>query len=337
MVTALIVIPVVSGPPAWTARDWCWAPTAAGLAVFTVLGSAAALRRRGGLPVAALFGVVTGTGGGGAARHPGQPGPRALTGQIYAVASLIGASIYVVLVDQEAGVWVGGSVRRGRLRPAGVRPLAGLVAADGGRRPRRIRWELTPTRRRAPRAIGHACRIFSPASPLPTAQRNEGIDARSGDRPRRRWRGGGGARSGSAVLTVRQAGRSGSWRSPRSPTGPARPDRRRDQSAEQAQPDRSARLDLFGGEIDRIASSRRPSRTWLKPVGVLLFTIGFSVNVQATWTEVGSRPSRAWPWPSSCGRPSAPRTALLLPMLSSVTISIIVLTIYDRLKAGRSC
>ena len=107
MVTALIVIPVVSRAKRQLDREnMVLGSDAAGLAVFTVLGSAAALDAGVSLPVAALFGVVTGTGGGVLRDILASRVPVLLTGQIYAVASLIGASIYVVLVDQEAGVWV---------------------------------------------------------------------------------------------------------------------------------------------------------------------------------------------------------------------------------------
>lgn len=134
----------------------------------------------------------------------------------------------------------------------------------------------------------------------------------------------------SAVLTVREAGGSETVAITAFPDV-ARLDRitdLRDVVERARQP--SAQLDRLSDEIERIASEPPPYASWLKPVGVLLFTIGFSVNVQATWTEVGVAAITGLAvallvW--AAGR--LPRTALLLPMVAAVVVSMIVLTIYD--------
>jgi uncharacterized membrane protein YeiH len=72
---------------------------AAGLAVFTILGADVALGAGVSLPVAALLGAVTGTGGGVLRDVLASRVPVLLTGQIYAMAALAGAVLYVVLVD----------------------------------------------------------------------------------------------------------------------------------------------------------------------------------------------------------------------------------------------
>lgn len=92
----------------------------------------------------------------------------------------------------------------------------------------------------------------------------------------------------------------------------------------------SADLDQLSAEIDRIARSAPPYPPWLKSLGVLLFTIGFSVNVQATWTEVGVAALTGLAvailvWMG--GR--LPRTALLMPLLSASAVSAIVLLVYE--------
>ena len=135
----------------------------------------------------------------------------------------------------------------------------------------------------------------------------------------------------SAVLTVRQAGRSETVAITTFPDV-ARLDRIADlQSvAEQALDNHRPASTCWQMRSTGSRSKPPPYRTWLKPVGVLLFTIGFPVNVQATWTEVGVAAITGLAvallvWATA----RLPRTALLLPMLSSVTVSIIVLTIYD--------
>jgi uncharacterized membrane protein YeiH len=110
-VTALAMIPLVSKLRRGVDNDnGVLAADAAGLAVFTVLGADVALAAGVTLPVAVLFGVITGTGGGVLRDLLAGRVPVLLTGQIYAVASLVGGTVYVVLVDFEVNplliVWI---------------------------------------------------------------------------------------------------------------------------------------------------------------------------------------------------------------------------------------
>jgi uncharacterized membrane protein YeiH len=72
---------------------------AAGLAVFTVAGAGLALAAGTSGPVAVLLGVVTGVGGGVARDVLARQRPLVLVGQVYALTSVAGASVLVVLVD----------------------------------------------------------------------------------------------------------------------------------------------------------------------------------------------------------------------------------------------
>jgi uncharacterized membrane protein YeiH len=100
--TALVMIPLVSRVRHRVDNDnGVLLADAAGLAVFTVLGADVALGAGVSLPVAALLGAVTGTGGGVLRDVLASRVPVLLTGQIYAMAALAGAALYVVLVDLE--------------------------------------------------------------------------------------------------------------------------------------------------------------------------------------------------------------------------------------------
>ena len=48
----------------------------------------------------------------------------------------------------------------------------------------------------------------------------------------------------------------------------------------------AADLTVLGRKLDDIAASPPPYSELVKVFGIVLFTVGFAVNVQATWTEV---------------------------------------------------
>ena len=114
---------------------------AAGLAVFTVTGTALALRAGIGGPVAVLLGVLTGVGGGVARDVLARQRPLILVGQIYALTSIAGATSLVLLEDAHvpAGIarWlavgVGLILRLLAIRYGWSLPRpAGLMKTDGG-------------------------------------------------------------------------------------------------------------------------------------------------------------------------------------------------------------
>jgi uncharacterized membrane protein YeiH len=72
---------------------------AAGLGLFTVTGTTAALNAGLGEVPAALLGMLTGVGGGVLRDVLAQEVPLVLRGEIYALASLLGASIVIVAWD----------------------------------------------------------------------------------------------------------------------------------------------------------------------------------------------------------------------------------------------
>ena len=82
---------------------------AAGLSAFVIVGTQIGLAADLRAPLAVMVGVLTGVGG-GVIRDvlTGRP-PAVLVGQIYAVAGLVGASLFVLLehagVNAQVGVW----------------------------------------------------------------------------------------------------------------------------------------------------------------------------------------------------------------------------------------
>jgi len=98
--TAAGVIAVTSWHPQSRPDSWrvLQVADAAGLAVFTTTGTLVALAYGVAGPVAALLGVVTGTGGGVLRDVLARQRPLLLMGEIYALASAAGATLLVVLV-----------------------------------------------------------------------------------------------------------------------------------------------------------------------------------------------------------------------------------------------
>jgi uncharacterized membrane protein YeiH len=105
--TALLVIPLVTRiKRQLDDENVVLAADAAGLAVFTVLGTQAALTAGVTLPMAATLGAVSGIGGGVLRDVLAGQVPVVLTGRIHAVAALLGAALFVWLADLEASIWV---------------------------------------------------------------------------------------------------------------------------------------------------------------------------------------------------------------------------------------
>jgi uncharacterized membrane protein YeiH len=101
--TALAIIPLARLPGISEHYGFVLVADAAGLAVFAVLGTNTALQNIGGDDlgnafVAVVLGVVTGVFGGILRDILANQVPAILVGDIYALAALIGASVYVVLL-----------------------------------------------------------------------------------------------------------------------------------------------------------------------------------------------------------------------------------------------
>jgi uncharacterized membrane protein YjjP (DUF1212 family) len=91
-----------------------------------------------------------------------------------------------------------------------------------------------------------------------------------------------------------------------------------------------ADLEGLSREVVAIAKSPRIYPEWAKALGIVLFTIGFSVNVQATWAEVG--------FAALTGAAVAlivtvadrvERVSLLAAFIAAVAVSAIVLMIFN--------
>jgi len=91
-----------------------------------------------------------------------------------------------------------------------------------------------------------------------------------------------------------------------------------------------ADLEELSRQVVAIAKSPRIYPEWAKALGIVLFTIGFSVNVQATWAEVG--------FAALTGGAVAlivmvadrvERVSLLAAFIAAVTVSVIVLVIFN--------
>lgn len=101
LATSIVVIAEAYRRPrrALDARRLILVADAAGLAVFTVTGTGLALASGISGPVAVLLGVVTGVGGGVARDVLARERPLILVGQIYALTSVAGATLLVLLDD----------------------------------------------------------------------------------------------------------------------------------------------------------------------------------------------------------------------------------------------
>jgi uncharacterized membrane protein YjjP (DUF1212 family) len=94
--------------------------------------------------------------------------------------------------------------------------------------------------------------------------------------------------------------------------------------------DGDADLEELSREVVAIAKSPPIYPEWAKALGIVLFTIGFSVNVQATWVEVG--------FAALTGAAVAlivmvadrvERVSLLAAFIAAVSVSVIVLVIFN--------
>ena len=91
-----------------------------------------------------------------------------------------------------------------------------------------------------------------------------------------------------------------------------------------------ADLEALGDQITTISASPPIYPEWVKGLGIVLFTIGFSVNVQATWQEV---------WVAALTSSLVAllvlvgdrvgRVSVLTPFLAAVVVSVTVLSIVD--------
>jgi len=97
--TSLVVIAVATRHPQSKVDSWriVLYADAVGLAAFTATGASIALAHDVRPWVAVVFGVITGTGGGVIRDVLVRRRPQILVGEIYALASIAGAVLYVVL------------------------------------------------------------------------------------------------------------------------------------------------------------------------------------------------------------------------------------------------
>ncbi|SKB09142.1 trimeric intracellular cation channel family protein [Aeromicrobium choanae] len=124
--TSLVVIAVAARHPQSKVDSWriVLYADAVGLAAFTVTGASIALAEGVRPWVAVVFGVITGTGGGVIRDVLVRRKPQVLVGEIYALASIAGAALYVILrettvPDGAAGLSAGALVlviRAGAMR-----------------------------------------------------------------------------------------------------------------------------------------------------------------------------------------------------------------------------
>jgi uncharacterized membrane protein YjjP (DUF1212 family) len=94
--------------------------------------------------------------------------------------------------------------------------------------------------------------------------------------------------------------------------------------------DPEADLDELSRDIVEIAKSPPLYPEWLKALGIVLFTIGFSVNVQATWQEVGfAALTGAIVGLIVVAGDRIQRVSLLTPFVAAVAVAVVVLLIFD--------
>jgi uncharacterized membrane protein YeiH len=112
VLTGVAVIAIATWRPQSRPDSWVVVQVAdaVGLAVFTTTGTVVALGAGTSAPVAALMGVVTGTAGGVLRDVLARQRPLLLMGEIYALASAAGATLFVVLdrqgVSPDLARWV---------------------------------------------------------------------------------------------------------------------------------------------------------------------------------------------------------------------------------------
>jgi len=122
LVTALLAIVVLRVNPATDPRRATWyvASDAVGLGAFVVVGVSVALESGTSNFIAAFMGVVSGVGGGIIRDVFARRTPIVFVGEIYAVAGIVGALVYLTLVETNAPDLVRLSI-----------PLAVVVAVRG--------------------------------------------------------------------------------------------------------------------------------------------------------------------------------------------------------------
>ena len=94
-----------------------------------------------------------------------------------------------------------------------------------------------------------------------------------------------------------------------------------------------ADLGALSDDIASIAASPPIYKEWMKALGIVLFTIGFAVNVQATWDEVGIAVLTGL----AVGilvvvADRIERISVLTPLLAAVVVSAMTLLIVDPAK-----
>ena len=94
--------------------------------------------------------------------------------------------------------------------------------------------------------------------------------------------------------------------------------------------DPDADLDELSRDVVAIAKSPPLYPEWLKALGIVLFTIGFSVNVQATWQEVGfAALTGAIVGLIVVAGDRIRRVSLLTPFVAAVAVSVVVLLFFE--------
>jgi uncharacterized membrane protein YjjP (DUF1212 family) len=91
-----------------------------------------------------------------------------------------------------------------------------------------------------------------------------------------------------------------------------------------------ADLEALAREIEAVADSPAPYPVWAKGLGIVLFVLGFSVNVQATWQQVGfAAVTGVLVALVVLTGDRVQRVSLLTPFLAAVIVSAVVLLLVD--------
>jgi uncharacterized membrane protein YjjP (DUF1212 family) len=98
----------------------------------------------------------------------------------------------------------------------------------------------------------------------------------------------------------------------------------------EAAKDPDADLDSLSAEVNAIAASPPIYAEWMKALGIVLFSVGFSVTVQGTWQEVGFAALTAVAVALIVvAGDRIQRVSVLTPLLAAVMVSLIVLVLAD--------
>lgn len=99
--------------------------------------------------------------------------------------------------------------------------------------------------------------------------------------------------------------------------------------------DSGADLSALGDEIESISTSPPIYREWMKGLGIILFSVGFSVNVQATWQEVGVTALTALAVALLViAADRIQRISVLTPFLAAIVVAVIALLVVDPSASG---